>query len=632
MTKHFLFVFTLLPFLCFAQTEVKLHPAQIGGFGAGSGDFLRFNIGTGGGAWESASSLRGSLLLPTGSINQTLRHDGSNWVANSGLSATTNRVGIGTSSPAVTLDIVHPGNDAFMRLVGYDSKLTIGGTGAGGEYTRSAIFVIESESAGIRETATKIIPSSRSTALFEYFGAEVTNNFYGNYGIVRTQSGYPFYTQAWSAGNQFTYGYINKPNTGDAFTPSDMVQILNINSGGTKGIDVLGRIGLSGPFVVAGSTGTAGHLYASGGSGAGSYVSPASVVTSGGGLTTSTTFSGDVSGTYDNLQINVNAVSTAEIANNAITSTKIADGSVTTTDLSNTGVSSGTYGSATQVPVVIVGSDGRIISASNTAISSTNIYNTNGTIPASETRTVTMGDAATLLLDASANSTTPITPFIIKGGPLAGTATRFLEVQNNVSASQFRGTMNSTNVTLSSTTLPVDVSGSTYSRISSGSGTIQANSGGFISMNLSTSDPGSPTNGGFWMNNTDYRLKTRLNSTTYTAADLERDFVGDAVSARSASFTMPAQQFYTVADANGAAFTITFDATMREGIDYVIECRRNGTNAITFDAGSGYNLAVDTISTFPDDGAVAMGGAGTGIQAAHKVYYVRRHGTNISVK
>ncbi len=339
-------------------------------------------------------------------------------------------------------------------------------------------------------------------------------------------------------------------------------------------------------------------------------------------LPSGTNFGGDVSGTASNLQINSGAVTGFDIANNTVTST----------NLSNTGVSSGTYGSATQVPVVIVGSDGRIISASNTAISSTNIYNTNGTIPASETRTVTMGDAATLLLDASANSTTPITPFIIKGGPLAGTATRFLEVQNNVSASQFRGTMNSTNVTLSSTTLPVDVSGSTYSRISSGSGTIQANSGGFISMNLSTSDPGSPTNGGFWMNNTDYRLKTRLNSTTYTAADLERDFVGDAVSARSASFTMPAQQFYTVADANGAAFTITFDATMREGIDYVIECRRNGTNAITFDAGSGYNLAVDTISTFPDDGAVAMGGAGTGIQAAHKVYYVRRHGTNISVK
>jgi len=155
---------------------------------------------------------------------------------------------------------------------------------------------------------------------------------------------------------------------------------------------------------------------------------------------------------------------------------------------------------------------------------------------------------------------------------------------------------------------------------------------GYISFENIASDPGSTGDGALWYNYVAGRMKYTANSTTHSIASLETDIIGDAPAANSSSFTLPAQQFYTVADANGGSFTITFDATMREGIDYVIECRRNGTNTITFDAGSGYNLAVDTVSTFPDDGAVAMGGGGTGIQAPHKVYYVRRHGSSISVK
>lgn len=155
---------------------------------------------------------------------------------------------------------------------------------------------------------------------------------------------------------------------------------------------------------------------------------------------------------------------------------------------------------------------------------------------------------------------------------------------------------------------------------------------GYISFENIASDPGSTGDGALWYNYVAGRMKYTANSTTHSIASLETDIIGDAPAANSSSFTLPAQQFYTVADANGGSFTITFDGTMREGIDYVIECRRNGTNTITFDAGSGYNLAVDTVSTFPDDGAVAMGGGGSGIQAAHKVYYVRRHGSSVSVK
>ncbi|HWP30187.1 MAG TPA: hypothetical protein VNK96_00445 [Fimbriimonadales bacterium] len=57
------------------------------------------------------------------------------------------------------------------------------------------------------------------------------------------------------------------------------------------------------------------------------------------------------------------------LADLSVTTVKIADGAVTDTKLSNTGVSLGTYGSATQVPQFTVNAQGRVTSASNVTIS-----------------------------------------------------------------------------------------------------------------------------------------------------------------------------------------------------------------------------------------------------------------------
>lgn len=73
------------------------------------------------------------------------------------------------------------------------------------------------------------------------------------------------------------------------------------------------------------------------------------IPTSATGLTASTNFGGDVTGTYDNLQLSANAVGTAELA--------------------NSGATPGTYGSSTVVPVVTVDAKGRITAISTQTVS-----------------------------------------------------------------------------------------------------------------------------------------------------------------------------------------------------------------------------------------------------------------------
>ena len=57
------------------------------------------------------------------------------------------------------------------------------------------------------------------------------------------------------------------------------------------------------------------------------------------------------------------------IANNAVSTASIANDAVTPAKLANTAVTAGTYGGATNIPVVTVDADGRLTSASNVAIS-----------------------------------------------------------------------------------------------------------------------------------------------------------------------------------------------------------------------------------------------------------------------
>jgi hypothetical protein len=67
--------------------------------------------------------------------------------------------------------------------------------------------------------------------------------------------------------------------------------------------------------------------------------------------------------------IAANAVTNIGIVDGTIVTVDLADYSVTTVKMSNTGVTAATHGNASSIPAITVGTDGRITSISNTAIS-----------------------------------------------------------------------------------------------------------------------------------------------------------------------------------------------------------------------------------------------------------------------
>jgi len=96
-------------------------------------DFEGYN----GSTWQSLTATGGGSP-PPGTIGQTLRHDGANWVATSSLYNDGAKIGIGTTSPAAPLHILGPGIPEELRIETSNAfgggLLTLKSTAGGNDY------------------------------------------------------------------------------------------------------------------------------------------------------------------------------------------------------------------------------------------------------------------------------------------------------------------------------------------------------------------------------------------------------------------------------------------------------------------------------------------------------------------
>ena len=144
------------------------------------------------------------------------------------------------------------------------------------------------------------------------------------------------------------------------------------------------------------------------------------------------------------------AITGAKIATGTITGDKIASYTIPSSDLSNTGVTFGSYGGATQIPVVTVGIDGRVTYAANVAFSAVPTYssgpfavgNTSGAI-ANTSLDVYGGVAMNVVTLATSSNTINValanyfvvnpagtTTFVFTGAPVARDSSFVVELAN----------------------------------------------------------------------------------------------------------------------------------------------------------------------------------------------------------
>ncbi len=260
------------------------------------------------------------------------------------------------------------------------------------------------------------------------------------------------------------------------------------------------------------------------------------------------------------------------------------------------------------------------------------IYSGNGSLGADTT--VTQG-TYTLTFDSSADTSLPVN-LILKGNT-SGTSTKHLKFYDQ--ASTELGSIQA-------------ISGSTELRIQTGTGvklaligtnaldlyggsilalTVNTN-GSLLIAGLST-DPSSPAEGTFWYNTTDNLLKFSRGGTKEVLATVENDLTGSSATVSSTTHTPGGNVFTVLYDANSNAITVTLGASMLEGRDYLFRTRRNGTNVVTFnaDTGNGFTLTIDGDSTL-NPTTFAAGGSGTGLNAPHKTYQMRRIGSVVWIK
>lgn len=136
----------------------------------------------------------------------------------------------------------------------------------------------------------------------------------------------------------------------------------------------------------------------------------ATQVPSDGSVTTQTIAAGAVTGN----KLGLTAINANNIVDGTITGAKIAANTIGSSNLTTTGVSAGTHGSSSAIPILVIDAQGRILSASNTSVTSTSVFANSGQLTAnSSSGNVLLGLANTAVVAASYGGATNVASIIV---------------------------------------------------------------------------------------------------------------------------------------------------------------------------------------------------------------------------
>jgi hypothetical protein len=409
-----------------------------------------------------------------------------------------------------------------------------------------------------------------------------------------------------SSSATYTAVFHNSTRSSNSLVIQDDSKVGISTSTPTQPLDVNGNTRLrSALYDGLNSPGSSGNILSSTGS-ATQWITAAALVAAGNALTTATSFAGDVTGVYNNLQLGTGVVGATELASTAVTA--------------------GTYGSATQVPVITFDADGRATGVTNTTITTADgngIYSGSGSTPGGGSQ-VTLTDANPLILYSTATSGNPLRYTIAQGGGIQ---------YNNTSAVVLNRVYSTGSAFINeSTTRQQTIQGATSVNLLATdgikAGLFTVNENNYVTLPSYATFP--TVTGG---NKTGWN--STLNRITYADGGVEKlvanvaDDIQGTYTLYAASNNLGYDEHYAEFDANAGAITVTVGPDMKEHIPYTVRCRRNGTNLITFEADVGYYVGVDGDSTIPGDASIAVGGGGSGIQAPYKIYTLIRVGSVI---
>ena len=139
-----------------------------------------------------------------------------------------------------------------------------------------------------------------------------------------------------------------------------------------------------------------------------------------GSVTTQTIADGSVTG----VKLGLTAINANNIVDGAITGVKLGLTSITgdkmvantigSSNLTITGVSAGTHGSSSAIPILVVDAQGRVLSASNTSVTSTAVFANSGQLTAnSSSGNVSLGLANTAVVAATYGGATNVASIIV---------------------------------------------------------------------------------------------------------------------------------------------------------------------------------------------------------------------------